>query len=101
MPFVLGMEGQSGYYAYELALAAHKVVAEVTPVQPGQQGEFHFYVKNLLTWAKSRGIISKTTLSLALALALSGAGWGSNGGHDERRGCTGWCLHQDGLPCGQ
>ena len=37
MPFKLGTEGQPDYYAYELALAAHKVVTEVTPVRPGQQ----------------------------------------------------------------
>jgi len=37
MPFTFGTESQPDYYAYELALAAHKVVTEVTPVQPGQQ----------------------------------------------------------------
>jgi hypothetical protein len=37
MPPTLGTEGQADYYAYELALAARKVVTEVTPVQPGQQ----------------------------------------------------------------
>ena len=29
MPFTLGTEGQPDYYAYELALAARKVVTEV------------------------------------------------------------------------
>jgi leucyl aminopeptidase (aminopeptidase T) len=37
MPFTLGTEGQPEYYAYEMALAARKVVTEVMPVQPGQQ----------------------------------------------------------------
>jgi len=37
MTFTSGTEGQPDYYAYELALAARKVVIEVTPVQPGQQ----------------------------------------------------------------
>jgi len=37
MSLVLGTEGQPDYYAYELALAARKVVTEVVSVQPGQQ----------------------------------------------------------------
>ena len=35
--FNLGTEPRDGYYSFELALAAHKLVAEVRPVEPGQQ----------------------------------------------------------------
>lgn len=37
MPLTLGTEEQPGYYGYELASAARKVVTEVMPVQQGDQ----------------------------------------------------------------
>ena len=33
----LGTESREKFYSYELAHAAHKMVTEVAPVQPGQQ----------------------------------------------------------------
>lgn len=35
--FTLGTESRDEYYAFELARAAHKLVTEVRPIEPGQQ----------------------------------------------------------------
>jgi hypothetical protein len=37
MEFALGTEPRNEYYEIELAHAAHKLVTEVRPLQPGQQ----------------------------------------------------------------
>ena len=58
MPLALGTETLDAYYDVELAGAAHKLVTEMRPVEPGHQVACHRWAE-LGPWPPERAAASR------------------------------------------